>query len=339
MMGSVRRACMAISSLLVVGGCAIDQAASQKYSPSRSPQEIQQILSQGKVIPVQIRKNILMLYAPEPLERARAAYELGKVGRGAAPAIPYLVELLGDQSPVLFSRYLGGGYHSSFDTTPADEASNALANIGEDANLALVEVTQSKQANKRRLAATALGQIGGLASIPRLVELLDDRDETVRSAAANALGNYRHPRAAQMLMDAIRVASASARADMIYALAQINDITTVPFLIERLPSEEPKVHAAILYALGELRDARALDVLLKSLAHKDATIRATGAQALANYYSQDVIEALLVLLDDPAQQVREAVVEALFTLTGKNYGPNKEKWHQWWQQQKQAIQG
>jgi HEAT repeat protein len=338
MIKSVRTACMAISILLAVGGCAINQVASSGYTPSKSPQEIQQALSQGKVIPLQVREKIIMLYDPEPLVRASAAYKLGKIGRGAAPAVPYLVELLGDPSPVLLSSYLGGGYHSSFDTSPADEASRALANIGDAASQALIEAAQSENANTRRLAARALGQIGGLNSIPQLIKLLDDQQQNVRAAAAIALGNFHHPRAAQMLMDALPAASASARADMIYALAHINDIISVPFLIERLPNEEPKVRAAIVYTLGKSRDARATRVLLASLSDEDATVRANGVHALGNYYSPEVIEALLTMLDDQVQQVNEAAVEALFMLTGKDYGLDKAKWQQWWQQQKQAIQ-
>ncbi len=329
------RCVVAIMALLLTG-CATNQANNYVYTPEKSRSEIKHELSKT-VIPLQVREKIIRLYHEDPIERAWAAYQLAKIGRGATPAVPYLVALLDDETSVLLSRYLGGGYHSSSDTTPADEAARALAKIGDTANPSLIDATKDKNPNTRRLAAKSLGQIGNIESIPHLIRLLDDEDQRVRATAAIALGNYHHPRAAQIIMDAIPNVNASARADMIYALAQVNDIIVVPFLIQRLPEEEPNVRAAIVHALGKLRDARTLDVLMKSLSDKDPIVRANSVYALGNYYAPRVIEALISTLDDDDTQVREAAVEALAALTGKQYEMDKKKWLLWWEAQKQEM--
>ena len=317
-------------------GCAMIQVGNG-YTPEKSRQEISQELSK-KVIIRQVREKIIRLYHEDPIERAWAAYQLAKIGRGAEPATPYLVNLLDDETPVLLSRYLGGGYHSSSDTTPADEAARALAKIGDAANPFLVDATGDKNANTRRLAAKSLGKIGNIESVPHLIKLLDDEDRRVRATSAIALGNYNHPHAAQLIMDAIPNASSTARADMIYALAQVNDIIVVPFLIQRLPDEEPNVRAAIVHALGKLHDARTLDVLLGSLADKDPIVRANSVYALGNYYAPRVIQALITTLSDQDTQVRDAAVEALAALTGKQYDNDQKKWQLWWETQKQEMQ-
>jgi len=335
MIKTVCASCVVAMTVLWLTGCATNQA-NNVYVPEKSRSEIKRELSKTAIL-LQVREKIIRLYHEDPIERAWAAHQLAKIGQGAAPAIPYLVELLDDETAVLLSRYLGGGYHSSSDTTPADEAARALAKIGGAANPSLIDATKDKNPNTRRLAAKSLGQIGNIESIPHLIKLLDDEDRRVRATSAIALGNYHHPRAAQIIIDAIPNADASARADMIYALAQINDIIVVPYLIQRLPEEEPNVRAAIVHALGKLRDARTLDVLMKSLSDKDPVVRANSVYALGNYYAPRVIEGLITTLDDEDTQVREAAVESLATLTGKQYEMDKQKWEQWWEVQKQEM--
>jgi HEAT repeat protein len=51
----------------------------------------------------------------------------------------------------------------------------------------------------RYMAADALGNIGDVRSIERLIPLLNDQDQDVRFATAYALGNIGHPSAEQAL--------------------------------------------------------------------------------------------------------------------------------------------
>jgi len=52
----------------------------------------------------------------------------------------------------------------------------------------------------RYMAADALGNIGDVRSIERLIPLLNDQDQDVRFATAYALGNIGHPSAEEALM-------------------------------------------------------------------------------------------------------------------------------------------
>jgi HEAT repeat protein len=286
-----------------------------------------------------VKDKILRLHHQDPVERAWAAHQLAKLGRGAAPAVPYLIRLLDDETPVLLSRYLGGGFHSSSDTTPAREAARALAKIGEPANDALVQALQSENETVRRLATRSLGKIGDLGSIDVLIGVLSDPSRRVRAAAAIALGSYRHPVASQKLAESFLKVSPQVRVHLVYALSQINDIISVPFLIEQFPLQEPDVRAAMALAFGKLRDARALPTLLSAVNDNDEIVRANVLYALSSFYTPKVIDALIAGLDDPVQRVREAAAEALAELTGLDLGGDKHKWQVWWQAQQRAMQG
>jgi len=287
--------------------------------------------------PRRVKDKILSLYHPDPVERAWAAYQLAKLGRGAAPAVPYLVILLDDDTPVLLSRYIGSGFHSSSDTSPAEEAAITLARIGEPAITALVAALKSSSINVRRLAAKSLGQIGSSQSIDDLIELLTDESRKVQAAAAIALGNYRHPIASQKIAETFSRVPPQVRIYLVYALARINDIIAVPFLIEQLPAQRPDVRAAIVLALGKLRDARAIDSLLRAAKDDDDIVRANAVYALSSFYSPMTMSALIDALDDPVDRVREGASEALNHLTGMNFGTSQSQWSAWWTQQKARM--
>ncbi len=284
-----------------------------------------------------VRDKLARLNDTDPVERALAAHQLGKFGPGAAEAIKPLMQLLTDDTAVLLSSYLGGGYRSSDATTPGEEAAQALAKIGHAAAAELIQALKDPNPTVRRLAAKALGQLGDLKSIPILLKLLEDSDRQVRAAAAISLGSYHHPLAAQTILDALPNAQPAVRAGMVYALAQINDVIVVPALLTRAGSEELEVRAAIMYALGRLRDARGIDVLLQGLKDDDEFVRANAAFALHAYFSPRTVEALLGALEDKSDRVREAAQEALQLNSGIQQTRDSQAWRVWWLQQQQKM--
>ena len=287
--------------------------------------------------PRQVKTQILRLYHPDPVERAWAAYQLAKLGRGSAPAIPYLLELLNDDTAVLLSRYLGSGFHSSSDTSPAEESARALARIGDPAIDRLIRTVNSPSAGVRRLIAKALGQIGSGRTIEVLIRLLRDESRKVQASAAIALGSFRHPVAANTIIESYMTEPPTVRIHLVYALSQINDIIAVPFLVRQMPTESPEVRAAIAVALGKLRDARALDILLQSLQDEDEIVRANAVYSLRGFFTPRVMDRLIAALNDPSEQIRSAAKETLTELTGMHFGDNAVQWSSWWENQKQAM--
>ncbi len=331
-----------------LSGCTLVPVDAKPTKPQRKPITIEQpdvvVTNETAAAeinrlktPRRVKDKILRLYHPDPVERAWAAYQLAKLGRGAAPAVPYLIDLLNDDTPVLLSRYIGSGFRSSSDTTPAEEASLTLAKIGEPALNDLAMALKSESVNVRRLAAKALGQIGNTKSIDVLIELLTDKSRRVQATAAIALGNYRHPVAAQKITEAFTTVTPEARVHLVYALSHINDIIAVPFLIEQLPLQTPDVRAAIVLALGKLRDARAIKSLLAAAKDEDEIVRANAIYAMSAFYTPEIMDTLIDALDDPVELVREGAGEALNHLSGMNFGTSKSQWSAWWQQQKAGM--
>jgi len=328
---------LVVVSMAMLAACATtDQGFDINSLPSQT--KITAQLEQGS-LPRELREQIIRLYSRDPMQRAEAASHLGKMSMSAGPAVPYLIRILQDDTPVTISHYLGGGYTSSVDTTPSEEASRALAEIGGPATNALLLALQDPHPSVRRLAAKALGQIGEIGAVEFLVRLLSDPDRGVRATAAIALGNYRHPMAAQKIMDAYSATtSVSARTDMIFALAHINDILAVPFMVEHAKDPVPDIRAAIMLALGKLRDARAIPALLVGIKDSDEITRANAAYALGAYFSPAVIDALIASLADKTPRVRQAAAESLKSATGIDYETDQDKWQAWWQEQRKQMQ-
>lgn len=306
-----------------------------EHLPSQS--EVASKLAKASM-PSELREQIVQLYSQNATTRAEAAYRLAKMGGSAAPAVPYLVHQLRDETPVTLSHYLGGGYYSSLETTPATEASQALAKIGTPSVNALLLSLNDSNPNVRRLAVKALGQIGEMSSVDFLIRALNDPDRNVRATAAIALGNYRNPMAVQKIMDVYPTVSNTAQIDMIFALANIDDILAVPFLIQHANDPDPAVRAACMLALGKLRDGRAVPTLLKGLTDSDETTRANAAHALGSYYSPEIVTALINKLADKSTQVCEAAAESLTNLSGVNFGTDHSRWQSWWREQQTKMQ-
>jgi len=320
----------------LLAGCAgMNQGDSAIQMPSQDA--IRDELSQASM-PGELREQIIRLYSQDPQQRARAATHLGKMAEAATPAVPYLIQLLRDNTSVQVSHYLGSGYYSSVETTPGEEASRALSEIGGPALDSLLLALKSPYPDVRRLIARALGQIGDLKSVDFLIRLLSDPDKTVRASAVIALGNYHNPMAAQTITDAYATSGPAVRADMIYALARINDILPVPFLISHAKDPDKNIRAAIMLALGNMRDARGVPALLEGLHDTDVITRANAAHGLGAYFSPTVVDALIGALADKEERVRQAASESLGNMSALNFGMDQGKWQSWWLAQKKLMQ-
>ena len=194
----------------------------------------------------------------DPMQRALAATRLGE--RHDVEAIPQLIELLADETPIPHAP----DWNGPTDWTPArtqwlhpspgEAAAIALAAMSQDAAPALIGALAHPRPAARRNAAWALGELHhprlpGLPEVPPLLRALGDSDATVRAAAAWGLGETKDRRA------------------------------TSP-LIAALHDRDPEVRRQVARALGELADAKAADALLDALGDPDAGVSRTSAWAL-----------------------------------------------------------
>lgn len=106
-----------------------------------------------------ISLHIAQLRSREAQQKAAAAYWLGSRGTAAERAIPALVDLLGDATPIEVSKYRKPDVERN-KVTVGEEVAAALVNIGKSSTDALIKtLITSPEPHARENAAWALGAL------------------------------------------------------------------------------------------------------------------------------------------------------------------------------------
>jgi HEAT repeat protein len=175
-------------------------------------------------LPPKIRLLVEQCFAPAPSARGDAAEKLGRLGAEAAPAIPFLVSMLGDDETYSGSSTVGsGGFSMGLSGTfnVGRVAAVALSKIGRPAVKPLLDVLQDQQALARERAAVALGLAGDPTAVEPLIGALGDNDPRVRREAAKALGFLKDLRAVVPLINSLADADEAASHEAQRALEEL----------------------------------------------------------------------------------------------------------------------
>ncbi len=238
-----------------------------------------------------INQDQQALNSPNPAQRAAAACSLGKAG--AVEAIPALIRLLGDDTPIQPFRCWDSGRWSPArevlkQASPGEQAAIALASLGQAAVEPLIVALSIGDRSVRRNAAWAIGEIrGGLsadrsAAIDPLIAALSDEDVWIRLAAAASLGEMRPRRATDALLARLSDIEWSVRRTVAWALGEMKTRAGVESLTALLISDEAEgVRRMAAWALGEIRDRSALGALNMALNDRDQRVRATAKWAIS----------------------------------------------------------
>jgi len=140
-------------------------------------------------------------------------------------------------------------------------ASDALAQLGEQAIATGLAALESGDAGSRITAAQTLGALRTPRAVAPLVAKLDDPDTLVRVAAALALGEIASEPAVQAVQKLVSSDEAQLRVAAAQALGASRDVGAVPALLKLLADSESEVRAAAAQALGILGDDRAVPAL------------------------------------------------------------------------------
>jgi HEAT repeat protein len=123
--------------------------------------------------PIPVITNVL-LNSREPMSRSSAALALSRLGPGAVPAVPALIQALKDT-----------------DDHVRECAAQALGHVGPAAHQAipaLGQATNEVGTDVPVYAAQALGEIGAKEAVPALIAALRHENPQVRVLAAQSLG-------------------------------------------------------------------------------------------------------------------------------------------------------
>jgi HEAT repeat protein len=163
----------------------------------------------------------------------------------------------------------------------------------------------------RKLSASALGELGIVAAVPRLTNVLAlDTEGEVRATAATSLGQLRETDAVSPLLNALRSdAEESVTTAAADALGQLGDRRALPTLLELLGQpERTDSKIAKVRAVGRLGDSNSLPVL-ESLLKPNSPLVLTnpGPNSWFTIYSAD--------------NFRSEVVDAIGNVGGAAAGP------------------
>jgi HEAT repeat protein len=278
------------------------------------------------LVPAAIRTFVDRLYSPDPGERAEAACQIGRRHAEAASAIPILLSMLGDDVvvPALeceMSPWLRRTTAASADarkwaqTSPAQEAAEALGDIGNVAVPGLLQALASNEWKVRAFAAVGLGEVEEIVERAQAIEALagrlSDPHPDVRDRSAWALGEIEHESAVEPLLGALQDSEARVRVRAAWALGEIEDASAVTGLLAALSDGDADVRAKSVWALGEIESERAVDGLVPLLRDTDAKVRRQVAWALGEIEHAAAVAGLIGALRDADGQVRRTAAWAL----------------------------
>lgn len=280
-----------------------------------------------------VRKQIERLYSPDPIQRIYGAACLGKMGKQAVPAIPYLIDLFDDNTPTISKplQSLMREYSGFFHNTPGVEAARALVKIGKPAVEPLIAALNNKDSSVRNKAVLALGKIKDDRAVEALIMTL--KDEYRRFTVIGALKTSGELAVGPLII-ALTNEDSLVREGAAIALGKIEDKRAIEPLIDILKDESPTVRKWGALALGDIKDKRAVEPLIMLLNDEDLDVRWGAITALGEIKNRQAVGALIGILKDEDSAVRHKAAWALEEITGKRFGENITKWQEWWEKNK-----
>jgi HEAT repeat protein len=263
-----------------------------------------------------VKEQIEMLYSHNAIERGHAAHCLGRMKEKAVPAIPFLIEILDNETKLQWQKQWEGMKIPGRATSPSREAADALGKIGEPAVEPLIEALKDKDPTVRKRVAEALMKIGDARAVMPLNAALKDEDAGVRTRAAIALTMAGHTSEVELdpLIDGLKDENEffipfHIPAKAAEALIKIGDTRAVEPLIGVLNKDSIDLRFKAAEALGKIGDARAVEPLIEALKDKQPTVRKRAAESLGEIRDTRAVEPLIDALKD--KWIRCQAAEAL----------------------------
>ena len=261
--------------------------------------------------PERVSAQYRLLFSRDASKRCDAAYELGRLGSDAAPAVPRLVQMLTDETSFPLPD---NGLDGPFSRTPSSCAEEALYAIGEPAVLALIPMLKHPLARVRARAAYALARIGDPRSVKAVRAAFWDNSVDVRQTVVLWAGNL-DPRSLDAYIAALKDRDSEVRLQAARRIGMFHDPRETDVLLSMLRSKDPDIQVSAALSLGSIQDARIRPALTASLSDPNEYVRADSALSLGALGDREAVEGLLTTLrEDPSLSVRYAATEALGTL-------------------------
>lgn len=107
----------------------------------------------------------------------------------------------------------------------------------------------------------------------------------------------------------------------------------IPVLKEK--NWETRWQAAM--ALGNIKDLSAVEPLLSVLNDEHHSVRWMAVDALGKIMDYRAVEPMIATLNDENPEVKKKAIWALKKITEEDFGEDQEKWHKWWEENKEKF--
>ncbi|MFP4600958.1 MAG: HEAT repeat domain-containing protein, partial [Persicimonas sp.] len=144
----------------------------------------------------------------------------------------------------------------------------------------LREELQSPHFRRRMAAATNLGRLGDVKSVPKLIGLLNDPQATVREMALFALGILGDPSAASAILKSLNDYDADVRYRAVIALSDLGYGDLEEVLIQCMEDEAFGVREQALSRLRTVGTVRSAPVVLRALLEREREMQQMAEEAL-----------------------------------------------------------
>ena len=167
-----------------------------------------------------------------------------------------------------------------------------------------------------------------------------DRSAKTKRDAAMLLLTRTYPQAAAVLAEFL---SDAGNRDAQVAVAQAvatSGVTRPEFLkplMDMLTGEEPAVRAPAASALAAFKDEKVLTEFIRLVTSRktNRAVRLTIITAMQQILDKQAIDALVKLLGDRDEDIRNAACDALAKLTNiRAFGRDPRRWRSWWARNK-----
>jgi HEAT repeat protein len=160
----------------------------------------------------------------------------------------------------------------------------------------------------------ALGRCGDVSAVDPLLRILKNEDKSIelRASAARSLGNIGGKKIIPELLEVITSEEEELVEAAIYALGECNDASVVEPLIKILKdNERSNLHHSVAESLSKLKEKSAVLPLITLAKKKEAKARLLAIEILGNIGDKESTSALVPLLKDENDKVREEVATTL----------------------------
>ena len=276
-------------------------------------------------IPSPVKNKMEQLSSPDPIKRANAACALGAMKSRAVAAIPLLVALLSDGTPIPTQNGCGNAepfedeswapdIAEIHEPSPGEAATHALMAIGEPGVQALQRALLASEFwHARKNAAWGLAHRGD--AIDELIAALKDEAWQVRTQAAYALFQRGgdEDRVINALITASRDEVKQVRTQAVFALGHKSSgkVDVVAPLLAALKDEQAEVRIAAAGGLWHCAERSTFAPLFAALKDPHAGVRKSVANTLGNRAGDEEVQLLIAARNDPDPNVREGVKRAL----------------------------